>query len=391
MEKERNFKAGVCIMTAAAVLAASAAFHLYIQNRNLKSRLGETSKLLELEDYINENYYTDADNESAAVGALKGYVTGLGDPYSQYRTAEEYNSWQEKESGTMVGIGVTVQADDKGLYITDVEEGYPADKSGLKSGDIITAVEGENVIETGYDKAVESVKGEEGTIVSLTILRKDKEMNINVLRSEINIATAKGYMLENDIGYIRISAFRQNTDEQFLEALSQLTSKGAKGIIFDLRDNGGGMLSALQNILDPLLPEGNIATANYGNGEVKNIVVSKKGELDLPMAVLVNENTASAAELFSASLSDFGKAVLVGKNTFGKGVMQNTTEVAGGALTLTVATYQTVRGECYHGKGIAPDYDVTLPDDYAVNYDRPDTEKDLQLAQAYALVLESAE
>lgn len=389
MENERNFKSAVCIMTAAAVIASTTAVLLYVKNKDLENKLGETSKLIELEEYIDENYYTAPDEESAAAGALKGYVAGLGDPYSQYLTAEEYGDWQEKESGTMVGIGVTVQADDTGLYVVAVEEGYPAYKSGIKAGDIITAVDGKNVVETGYDESIEHVKGEEGTIVNLTVLRKDKEFDLNVLRSEINIVTSKGCMLENDIAYIRISAFRENTDEQFLEILSQLTAAGAKGIIFDLRDNGGGMLSALQNILDPLLPEGNIAIANYGNGEVKNIVVSQKGELNIPMAVLVNENTASAAELFSASLSDFDKAVLVGKNTYGKGVMQNTTEVAGGALTLTVATYQTVRGECYHGKGIAPDYDVALPEDYVINYDKPDTEKDLQLAQAYALILES--
>ncbi|MGN0630274.1 MAG: S41 family peptidase [Ruminococcus sp.] len=389
MEKERVSKSAVCILTSAAVISASAAVLLYAKNRNLENIIGETSKLIELQNYIDENYYTETDKESAAVGALKGYVMGLGDPYSQYLTAEEYEGWQEKESGTMVGIGVTVQADDKGLYITDVEEGYPADKSGLKSGDIITAVEGEGVIETGYDKAVESVRGEEGTIVSLTILRKDREMKINVLRSEINIATAKGYMLENDIGYIRISAFRQNTDEQFLEALSQLTSNGAKGIIFDLRDNGGGMLSALCNMLDPLLPEGNIAIATYGNGEIENIVTSKKGELDLPMAVLVNGNTASAAELFAASLSDFDKAFLVGETTFGKGVMQTTREVAGGALTLTVATYQTVLGECYHGTGITPDYEVSVPEDYEINYSSPDTENDIQLREAYVNILKS--
>lgn len=386
MENERRSKSVICILTAAAVLSASAAVLLYAKNKSLENKLGQASRLIELEEYIDENFYTDADKESAAAGALKGYVMGLDDPYSQYLTAEEYAGWQEMESGTMVGIGVTVQADEKGLYIVSVEEGYPADKSGIREGDIITAVEGQKVIESGYDEAVKCVKGEEGTIVNLTILRNDKEIALNVLRSEINVVTAKGYMLENDIGYIRISAFRENTDEQFLEALSLLTANGAKGIIFDLRDNGGGMLSALCNMLDPLLPEGNIAIATYGNGDVENIVTSKKGELDLPMAVLVNGNTASAAELFAASLSDFDKAVLVGETTFGKGVMQQTREVAGGALTLTVATYQTVLGECYHGTGITPDYEIALPEDYIADYDKPDIINDPQLKEAYALM-----
>ncbi len=370
--------AGVLVIFIAGSIA------LCVKNVELKNEIKSKSNLIELEKYVDDNYYKSADREAAMNGALKGYVEGLKDPYSSYLTDDEYNSWKTMESGTMVGIGVTVQFDEEsGLYVAEVKEGYPAYESGIKEGDIITEVEGESIPEMGYEEAVSRIKGEEGTSVNLTIKRDDKEdMKFSVLRSEIVVNTVSGKMLDEDIAYIRISAFRENTDEQFKEIFDELIDDGAKGIVFDLRNNGGGMLVSLKAILDPLLPEGTIATAKYGNGEVRTIVESDSNEIDLPMAVLVNGNTASAAELFAASLSDFDKAFLVGETTYGKGVMQDTREVAGGAVTLTVATYQTVRGECYHGVGITPDHEVSLVEGFVLDYENPDEKGDSQLKTA---------
>ena len=372
------------ILTGVLVIFIASSIALCVKNFKLESEIESKSNLIELEKYVNDNYYKAADKEAAMNGALKGYVEGLEDPYSSYLTADEYNSWKTMESGTMVGIGVTVQFDEEsGLYVAEVKEGYPAYESGIKEGDIITEVEGESIPEMGYEEAVSRIKGEEGTSVNLTIKRDDNEdMKFSVLRSEIVVNTVSGKMLGEDIAYIRISAFRENTDEQFKEIFDELIDDGAKGIVFDLRNNGGGMLVSLKAILDPLLPEGTIATAKYGNGEVKTIIESDKNEINLPMAVLVNGNTASAAELFAASLSDFDKAFLVGETTYGKGVMQDTREVAGGAVTLTVATYQTVRGECYHGIGITPDYEVSLSEDFVLDYENPDEKGDSQLKTA---------
>lgn len=372
------------ILTGVLVIFIASSIALCVKNFKLESEIESKSNLIELEKYVNDNYYKAADKESAMNGALKGYVEGLEDPYSSYLTADEYNSWKTMESGTMVGIGVTVQFDEEsGLYVAEVKEGYPAYESGIKEGDIITEVEGESIPEMGYEEAVSRIKGEEGTSVNLTIKRDDNEdMKFSVLRSEIVVNTVSGKMLDEDIAYIRISAFRENTDEQFKEIFDELIDDGAKGLVFDLRNNGGGMLVSLKAILDPLLPEGTIATAKYGNGEVKTIIESDKNEINLPMAVLVNGNTASAAELFAASLSDFDKAFLVGETTYGKGVMQDTREVAGGAVTLTVATYQTVRGECYHGIGITPDYEVSLSEDFVLDYENPDEKGDSQLKTA---------
>lgn len=356
---------------------------LWQRGERLSRELQDTARLAELSEYVDEKYYTDTDEDALMDSALKGYIAGLEDPYSSYLTPDEYNSWQEKESGTSVGIGVTVQACDKGLYVVSVTENSPAEKGGFLTDDIITAVDGQLVTELGYEEAVAAVKGEIGTDVTLTIDRAGETMELVITRDEIVTVSAEGQMLPGNIGYIRISAFRENTFDQYNEVLTELVDGGAESIIFDVRDNGGGLLTSLEKVLDPLLPEGNIAIASYGDGTVKTIVESDVEELMLPMAVVMNENTASAGELFAAALSDFGKASLVGTVTYGKGVMQDTRSVAGGAATLTVATYQTVKGECYHGVGVSPDVEVTLPEGYVTDFDEPDTENDLQLKAAY--------
>lgn len=359
---------------------------LWMRGEKLSEELRDTARLAELSEYVDEKYYQDTDGDALMDSALKGYIAGLEDPYSSFLTPDEYSSWQEKESGTSVGIGVTVQAHDEGLYVVSVTEGSPAEKGGFLADDIITAVDGQLVTELGYEEAVAAVKGEIGTDVALTVDRDGGTLQLVITRGEIVTISAEGQMLPGNIGYIRISAFRENTFNQYNEALTGLIEEGAESIIFDVRDNGGGLLTSLENVLDPLLPEGDIAVASYGDGSEKTIVRSDDNELTLPMAVVMNENTASAGELFAAALSDFGKATLVGTVTYGKGVMQDTRTVAGGAATLTVAAYRTVKGECYHGVGVSPDMEVVLPEGYAVDFDEPDIESDIQLKAAYELL-----
>lgn len=321
-------------------------------------------------------------------GALKGYVSALEDPYSGYLTPGEYQQWQSNEAGVSVGIGVTVTLteDGSGLQIVSVEEPSPAKLAGLQVDDVITGVDGETVADLGYQEAVNRVRGEVDTSVELTVQRGETEWKKTVQRKEIEVVSAYGVMLENQIGYIRIASFKENTVEQFQTALQNLLKNGAKALVFDVREDGGGLVAALEKIVDPLLPEGDIATATYNNGETKLLVHSDANELQLPMMVLVNGNTASAAELFTASLKDFGKAEVIGEQTFGKGIMQNTVEMKdGGAVTLTVATYQTTRGECYHGVGITPD--VVIKEDYeTIDFDHPNPDNDAQLKQAMELL-----
>lgn len=355
----------------------------------VKEKAEKYERLEALDTYVRENYYSEElDEEALMNGILKGYVAGLDDPYSTYMTAEEYSAKMTRESGQTIGIGVTVtKADDGMIQVVSVQENSPAEEAGVQPEDRIIAVDGASVAELGYDMAVDHVKGDEGTTVSLTIDRGGKELKLRITRKSYEVVTVHSQMLEGQIGYIRISAFRENTVEQYRDALDGLVANGARGLIFDVRNNGGGLLSALSEMLDPLLPEGTIATATYQGGNTETVVTSDAEELNLPMAVLVDGNSASAAELFSASLRDFGKAKLVGTTTYGKGVMQVTRKMEdGGGLTLTVATYQTVLSECYQGVGLTPDIEVEASEETDV--EAMDAATDPQLAAAISLLSE---
>ena len=376
------------VLLAFAVFMSLLAYRLGAALKATQTALGDCERLEDLQQVVESDYYEKVDTETLMDGALKGYVSALEDPYSGYLTPGEYQQWQSNEAGVSVGIGVTVTLteDGSGLQIVSVEDPSPAKLAGLQVDDVITGVDGETVADLGYQEAVNRVRGEVDTSVELTVQRGETEWKKTVQRKEIEVVSAYGVMLENQIGYIRIASFKENTVEQFQTALQNLLKNGAKALVFDVREDGGGLVAALEKIVDPLLPEGDIATATYNNGETKLLVHSDANELQLPMMVLVNGNTASAAELFTASLKDFGKAEVIGEQTFGKGIMQNTVEMKdGGAVTLTVATYQTTRGECYHGVGITPD--VVIKEDYeTIDFDHPNPDNDAQLKQAMELL-----
>ncbi|MBQ9899008.1 MAG: PDZ domain-containing protein [Ruminococcus sp.] len=318
------------------------------------------SSLQVLDSFVRENYYGDIDETELSDGILKGYVAGLDDKYSRYLSAEEYISEKTDNAGEFVGLGLTLAADESGyVRIVDIQQDSPAADSGLRPGDIITRVDGVDVMNIGFASALEAMQGTEGSSVTLTIRRDGVDTEYTFTRRSIEVTTVTGEMLANYVGYIRIESFKQNTPQQFMEVLERLTTNGAKAMIFDLRGNTGGLLSALEECLDPLLPEGVIATAEYKDGHTETIVYSDPNELSMPMVIIVNEKTASAAELFAASLRDFGKAELVGMTTYGKGVMQETTEFEnGGAVILTVAEYSTSVSDCYDGVGLTPEYQV---------------------------------
>ncbi|MFR4477706.1 MAG: S41 family peptidase, partial [Ruminococcus callidus] len=196
---------------------------------------------------VKQNYYTDVDDEAVMQGAMKGYVAGLDDPYSQYMTSEEYQAYQTEEAGQTVGIGVTVTQTDEGyLQVEEVNADSPAEKAGMQQGDILTKVEGEDLAELGYAGALSKIRGEAGTTVQLTIQRNGDTLELDVERQNIEVTTAEGQMLDGQIGYIRISSFKGNTPEQFQAIYDRLVQDGAKALIFDLRDDGGGLVSALE-------------------------------------------------------------------------------------------------------------------------------------------------
>lgn len=326
-----------------------------------------------LDTYVRDNYFGEIDESELNDGILKGYVAGLADNYSRYLSADEYIEEQNDNAGELIGLGLTLSEDESGyIRIDDIIADSPATESGIQKGDIIISVDGVDVIETGFNESVEAMNGSEGTSITLTIRRNGVDTDYTFTRRSIELVTVTGELIDGSIGYIKIDGFKQNTPEQFIETLQHLTSNGAKALIFDLRDNPGGLVESVEECLDPLLPEGVIAIAEYKDGHSETIVYSDSSELDVPMAVIVNKNTASAAELFAASLRDFEKAELVGEKTYGKGVMQITTEMEnGGAVVLTVAEYRTTVSECYDKIGLSPDYTVVddnADDDYDVQY-----------------------
>lgn len=326
------------------------------------------SSLQVLDAYVRENYLGEINESELNDGILKGYAAGLNDKYSRYLSKEEYIEEMNSNEGNQVGLGLTLQEDSSGyIRIIDILPNSPASDSELKPDDIIIKVNGEEVITAGFDASMEAMSGVDGAEVTITVRRDGIDTNHTLVRRSIEIVSVTSEMLNNYIGYIKIDGFKNNTPDQFIEALERLTANGAKALIFDVRDNGGGSVTALEDCLDPLLPEGVIATAEYKDGHSETIIHSDSSELELPMVVLMNENTASAAELFSVSLKDFGKAELVGTQTYGKGVMQTTAEFdGGGAVILTVANCKTTVSDFYNGIGISPDYSVKNENE---NYD----------------------
>ncbi len=313
--------------------------------------------LQSLDNYVRENYFGEINEETLSNGILKGYVAGIDDKYSRYLTEEEYQNELSENSGNLVGLGLTLVEDESGyIRISDIISNSPAADSGITQDDIIISVDGMDVKEIGFSEAADAMKGTEGSEITLVIRRGGKDTEYRFTRRSIEVKTVQAQMMSGFIGYIKITGFKENTPQQFIDALEGLTANGATALIFDVRDNSGGLVSALGECLDPLLPEGIVAIAEYKDGSSETLIYSDSSELMLPMAVIVNENTASAAELFAASLRDFNKAPIIGSRTYGKGVMQSTTELDdGGALILTIAEYRTAFSECYNGIGLTPD------------------------------------
>ena len=333
-------------------------FNKKVVDVNEKSK--KYNSLQVLDSYVRENYLGDINENELSDGILKGYISGLDDKYSKYLTEEEYLSEQNEDEGQLVGLGLSLSEDDNGyIRIEEIMQDSPVVDAGLQVGDIITLIDGVDVRSAGFEESVESMRGTEGSEIKLTIRRDGIDKDYTFTRRSIEMITVSGEMLNETVGYIKIKSFKKNTPQQFIDTLERLISNGAKAIVFDVRDNGGGIVDSLSDCVDPLLPEGVIATAEYKDGHSETLVYSDANELDIPMVVLVNNNTASAAELFAASLRDFGGAVLVGERTYGKGVMQQTTEFdKKGAVVLTVAKYKTTVSECYDGIGLTPDYTV---------------------------------
>ncbi len=325
------------------------------------------SKLRTIETMIKNLYYLDeVDNQTLEDGVFQGLLDSLGDVYSTYYTVEETEELLESTEGVYYGIGAYVQQDSETGYvkITGVIEGTPAEEAGFQAGDVIYAVDGEDVLGMDSSQVVALIKGDEGTWVTVTVLRGDELLDIDVQRRKIETVTVTYELLEDNIAYIQLTEFDDVTVEQFEEALDQLEADGAQGLLLDLRDNPGGSLYSVVEIADMLLGEGLILYTEDKDGSREEYTSDAERELDLPIVLLVNENSASAAEVLTGALKDHGKAIVVGTTTFGKGIVQTVRTLSDGStVKLTTSAYYTPNGVNIHGTGITPDVEVELDTD----------------------------
>ena len=343
-------------------------------------------KVIVLEKYLRENYLYNKDikDENLETGLLKGLVAGLGDPYSQYLTAEEMAKLSETTTGKFQGIGVIISPDEDGtVTVISPIKGSPADRAGIESGDKILKINGKDFSAEKINEASKEMRGEKGTTVKILLLKKKnlKTEEVEIKREEIKIDSIIKDKI-GDLGYIGITMFDEETGKDFVKALNELTSEGVKGIILDMRGNPGGVVDAAVEIGDAILPKTSFVTLKDNKGEVVQDYKLDDKYNDIKMVVLVNEGSASASEILAGAIRDLDRAKIIGKTSYGKGVVQNVMSLPGGdGLKLTTSEYFTPSGKSINKKGIVPDIEVDLPDDVeGIGIDYKDTDTQLQKA-----------
>jgi len=401
--QKRKFLSGFlagCLVTSLVFLVSASLFS-FLSGRTLKVQNGSchitkaerneiSNKLTMLEAYIDKYYLNDLSAEDYANGLYKGLFASLNDRYAAYYTEDEYSNVKASTEGKYAGIGAYISYDKKGDFfsvVTAYEKG-PADKAGMKSGDILLAVDGQSLTDMDLTKVAAMMKGKAGTKVKISVLRDAQEEPIDlvVTRAEVEADTVKYQMLENQVGYVAITSFKETTQEQFREAIKKLKKDGMKGLIMDVRNNGGGSLTTVVDMLDQILPKGLIVYTRDRNDKGKEYYSTNNEHLDLPMALLVNGNSASASEVFAGALKDHKKATIVGTTTFGKGIVQSMFSLPdGSALKLTTSKYYTPSGKNIHEIGIEPDIKIEM-DEMEVDITKPSLKDDPQLDTAYKVV-----
>lgn len=352
--------------------------------------MSNMAKICQIEEMLDTYYVEDYDKELAEELMYTGLVAGVGDPYTYYLSADSLAEQVEKNSGHFVGIGVEIYAGDDGyIVVSSVTPGGPAEAAGILAEDKITEVDGESI--TGKTAADVSalVKGEEGTDVTLTIFREStgEVLEKTVTRQDIQVQTVSWRMMDDNIGYISITNFRENTYNQFKEALDTLEAEGMEKLVLDLRNNTGGLVKSAHEIGEELLPEGIMVYTMDKEGNREDTLCDDVYN-DVPMVVLVNGNSASAAEILAGAIQDTGRGELIGTTTFGKGLVQRLfTLPDGSGLNVTIQKYYTPNGTSIHGVGITPDYEVELPEEYAQQTNIP-AEADTQLQKAVEVLSE---
>lgn len=390
---------GLMALAAAVTFIITYNYSLNVFNSKVKSVSEKESiyvRLSEMDTYIRANYINEIDEDLLNNSIMNGYIMGIDDRFAKYYSAEEFAQQTQKESGIDVGLGFSFEKEQSGyIKITEITPNSSSEKEGLLVGDIVTAINNTDVIayEGGYDEAVKLLNCDEGTKVKLHVKRKNLEgvsefFAVDVVSERTEIISVTGRLIDK-IAYIKITTFNEKTPEQFKSVLNGLIGDGAEMIIFDVRDNLGGLTESLQSILDYILGEGDVVTAYYKDSSEVVIKTTEADQIKLPMAVLVNGNTASCSELFALALRDEARAQIVGTKTYGKGVMQKTHKLSGGAaVKITVATLQTKDSGNYNGVGIVPNFEVVIPAEVelALLTEEQQLEADTQLIKAIEVV-----
>lgn len=387
MEKKNSFWKGALCGALAMLLVvgfAGSGYFVYrvMQNDSVVTRRTE-KKLEMLRELIDEVYLhsEDVSDEELREFLIKGYVSGLGDPYSVYYDKDETESLFESTEGKFGGIGVSITQDYEtgAMTFVNVYEDGAGAEAGFQAGDILYKVDGEDVTGQDLNNVVAKIKGEEGSNVEITVFRGDdmEEYTATATRKIVEVQTVEHEMKDDGVGYIQITEFDDVTYDQFTSALEDLTGQGMTGLVIDLRNNPGGNLDTVCDILDLILPEGTILSTKDKNGEGDTYTSDEEHKLEIPMSVLTNENSASASEIFAGAIQDYGVGTLVGTTTFGKGIVQQIFPLTDGtSIKLTISEYFTPNGRNIHGIGIEPDVEI----EYVYDVENPDADNQLEKA-----------
>ena len=388
MNRKISLGAAVAFVLIAAAVAVCVTMYLSRDTFNRKISNVEQQeqmyqKIQKIDEVVSDNSLYNVDSETLLNAIGQGVVSGIGDPYAVYYSSSQYQKLLDQQSGDAVGIGVVLQEDSSGDYaaIVQVYSDSPAESAGLRQGDLILEVDGTSTRDLELAQVSDALIGEKGTTVNLTYRRNGSDATVEITRRQYSQSSVTSQVLDGEIGYLRITSFESNTPSLLNDALNDLQAQEVRGLVFDLRDNAGGDTNSCMECLDQLLPEGVLGYSRTSDGKRQILATSDSSEVDLPMAVLVNENTASMAELFAAVVRDYAKGDLVGNTTYGKGVLQTLYPLDdGSAVQLTTAYFDPPASENFDGVGLTPDYEVDLGRDQLATMGSLDGDDQLEKA-----------
>lgn len=378
-----SFLAGNYMATKGLFLVrASAQVQSTAEQINDKSKY---SALFTVRDKLIEKFEGEIDDKKLLEGAIKGMTNSLNDKYTVFMNEEEFNNLMKQSNGSIMGIGVTITPKDNKVTILSTIKDSPADKAGLVENDIIEKINDVDIYGDELEKAVSMITEADNSEIKLTIKRADSDaFDVNVVREEVKIKSVEGAMVNSSIGYIRIKTFmNENTTEDFKTTIEELKSQGMKGIILDLRENPGGLLTEAVGVASQFIPKDKIITYTIDKYDNRNESLSLGGVAEgTPLVILVNGNSASASEVVTGALRDYGVATTIGQTTFGKGIVQQSIKFDDGigGLKVTISKYYTPNGENIHKKGITPEVEVTTP--VGIDENGYDKNADAQLKSA---------